>query len=412
MSVLDIDTWQEIIDTVRKNKLRTLLTAFSVAWGILMLVVLLGSGKGLAHGVEYEFRDDATNSIWMRSGQTSMPYRGLRPGRMVQFTNEDHKDIVGNLRGVEHITSRFFIRGNLTVAYKGVTSSFNVRSVHPDHQYLEKTIVTEGRFINPLDLQEFRKVAVIGDRVKAQLFKGQPALGEYIEVNSIPFRVVGVFTDEGGEGEMETIYLPISTAQKAFNGANRVGMIMMTVGDATVEESKAIATDLRNRIAERHDFDPSDQRAVFISNAVETFQRFVNLMGSIRMFVWVIGVGTLLAGVVGISNIMMIAVKERTKEIGIRKALGATPWSVMNLVLQEAVLVTAVAGYFGLVAGVGVLELMGRGIKGSDFFRHPEVDFGVAVSATVLLVLAGAVAGFFPARRAASVRPVEALREE
>ena len=410
--MLDIDTWQEILDTVRKNKMRTLLTAFSVAWGILMLVVLLGSGQGLAHGVEYGFRDDATNSIWMRSGQTSMPYRGLRPGRMVQFTNEDHKDIVQNLPGVEHITSRFFIRGNLTVAYKGVTSSFNVRSVHPDHQYLEKTIVTEGRFINPLDLQEFRKVAVIGDRVKAQLFKEQPALGEYIEVNSIPFRVVGVFTDEGGEGEMETIYLPIATAQKAFNGANRVGMIMMTVGDASVEESKAIATDLRNRIAERHDFDPTDQRAVFISNAVESFQRFVNLMGSIRMFVWVIGIGTLLAGVVGISNIMMIAVKERTKEIGIRKALGATPWSVMNLVLQEAVLVTAVAGYFGLVAGVAVLELMGRGIQGSDMFRNPEVDFGVAVSATVLLVLAGAVAGFFPARRAASVRPVEALREE
>jgi putative ABC transport system permease protein len=410
--MLDIDTWQEILDTLRKNKLRAVLTAFSVAWGILMLVVLLGSGQGLSHGVEYGFRDDATNSIWIRSGQTSMPYRGLRPGRTVQFTNQDHAMMRDEVRGVEHITSRFFIRGNLTVVYRGKTSSYNVRCVHPDHQFLEKTIVTEGRFLNRLDLEEFRKVAVIGHRVQAQLFAGRQALGEYIEVNGIPFRVVGVFTDEGSEGEAETIYLPISTAQRAFNGANRVAMIMLTVGDATVAESEAIAAQLRQRIAERHDFDPEDQRAVFISNAVVDFQRFVNLMGGIRMFVWVIGIGTLLAGVVGVSNIMMIAVKERTREIGIRKALGATPWSVMSLVLQETVLVTGVAGYLGLVAGVAVLEVAARNISGSDFFRNPEVDFGVAISATVLLVLAGAAAGFVPARRAASIRPVEALREE
>jgi putative ABC transport system permease protein len=284
--------------------------------------------------------------------------------------------------------------------------------VHPDHQVLERTLVTEGRFINDLDLQEYRKVAVVGERVKAQLFKGGAALGEYVEINSIPFQVVGVFTDEGSEGEMETIYLPISTAQRTFNGANRVAMIMLTVGEAGVEESKAISEDLRNRLAERHQFDPQDPRAVSIFNAVESFQRFVNLMAGIRLFVWVVGIGTLLAGVVGVSNIMMIAVRERTKEIGIRKALGATPWSVMSLVLQEAVLVTGVAGYFGLVAGVAVLELMARAIQGSEYFRNPEVDFGVALSATALLVAAGAAAGFVPARRAAAIRPVEALRDE
>jgi putative ABC transport system permease protein len=221
-----------------------------------------------------------------------------------------------------------------------------------------------------------------------------------------------VFTDEGGEGEMETIYLPISTAQRTFNGADRVAMIMMTVGDASVTESQAIAKDLRLRLAERHDFDPEDQRALQISNAVVEFQRFVNLMGGIRAFVWVIGVGTLLAGVVGVSNIMMIAVKERTKEIGIRKALGATPWSVMSLVLKESVLVTAAAGYFGLVSGVALLEVMSRGLTQSSFFRNPSVDVKVALSATVLLVVAGALAGFFPARRAAAIRPVEALRDE
>lgn len=410
--MLDVDTWQEILNTIRKNKLRTLLTAFSVAWGILILVVLLGSGQGLTNGVAYEFRDDATNAIWMRSGQTSKPYRGLRPGRQVQFTNDDYSDIRDNVHGVEHITSRYFIRGNLAIAYKGETSSYNVRCVHPDHQFLEKTIIRKGRYINPIDIAEYRKVAVIGDRVEAQLFKGANPLGAYINVNGVPFMVVGVFTDEGSEGELEVVYLPISTAQRAFGGANRVAMIMMTVGEAGVAESQAISDNLRERIAERHDFDPDDQRAVFITNAVEQFQKFMNLMGGIRMFVWVIGVGTLLAGVVGVSNIMMITVKERTKEIGIRKALGATPWSVMRLVLQEAVLVTTVAGYFGLVGGVALLELMARGITGSSYFRNPSVDLGVAVSATVLLILVGAIAGFFPARRAAGVRPVEALRDE
>jgi putative ABC transport system permease protein len=407
-----LDTWQEILDTVRKNRLRTALTGFSVAWGILILVVLLGSGQGLAHGVEYGFRDDAVNSIWMRSGQTSVPYKGLRPGRQVQFTNDDYDVVRGGVRGIEHITSRFFIRGNLTVAYQGETSSFDVRSVHPDHQFLEKTIMLEGRLLNPLDIQEYRKVAVIGTKVKEMLFKGKPAMGEYIKVNGVPFQVVGVFTDEGGEGELEKIYLPISTAQRTYSGGKNIRMMMMTVGDATVSQSQAIADELRNRMAERHDFDPKDERAVSISNAVVEFQRFVNLMGGIRTFVWVIGIGTLLAGVVGVSNIMMIAVKERTREIGIRKAVGATPASVMGLVLQEAVLITAVAGYFGLVAGVAVLQGMAKGLGASEFFRNPEVDFRVAVSATLLLVFAGAVAGFFPARRAAAIRPVEALREE
>lgn len=410
--MIEIDTWQEIFDTVRKNKLRTFLTGFSVAWGILMLIVLLGSGQGLSKGVEYGFRDDATNSIWMRSGQTSVPWKGLRPGRNVQFTNEDYDVIREGVRGVEHITSRFFIRGTLTVAWRGETSSFDVRAVHPDHQHLEMSIITGGRFLNPTDVAEHRKVAVVGERVKAQLFKGAPAIGEYLEIKGVPFQVVGVFTDVGGEGEQEKIYIPISTAQRAYGGANNVAMIMMTVGDASVEESQAIATDLRMRIAERHDFDPDDKRAVFISNAVVEFQRFVDLMGGIRAFVWVIGVGTLLAGVVGVSNIMMIAVKERTKEIGIRKAVGATPFSVMSLILKEAILVTGVAGYVGLVAGVALLELMARSLGESEMFRNPEVDFGVAVSATLLLVLAGGVAGFFPARRAAAIRPVEALRDE
>jgi putative ABC transport system permease protein len=411
--MFDLDTWQEILDTIKANKLRSFLTAFSVAWGIFMLIVLLGSGQGLANGIEYQFRDDAINSIWVFPGQTSLPYKGLAPGRRLQLTNDDRNEIRTGVGGVDHITSRFYISGNLTVRYKNETTTFDVRCVHPDHLFVEKTIITAGRFLDQLDLSEYRKVAVIGVRVKNALFKQEPALGKNIEINGVAFRVVGLFTDEGGENEQEKIYLPITTAQRAFGGANRVNMIMMTTGDTPLEQTELMSKDVKRRIAARHTFSPDDPRAVFVNNNNEEFQRFKSLMAAIRMFVWIVGIGTILAGVVGVSNIMMITVRERTREIGVRKALGATPWSVVALVLQESILITAVAGYFGLVLGIAVLEIAAKNLPaGSEYFRNPEVNLGVAVEATVLLIVAGLAAGFVPARRAAAVRPVDALRNE
>jgi putative ABC transport system permease protein len=278
---------------------------------------------------------------------------------------------------------------------------------------LERTKVIEGRYINDLDIEKFRKVAVIGILVKQALFGEQPALGELIRINGIAFKVVGVFEDEGSDQERELIYLPISTAQRTFNGKNRVNQILFTTGQATLEQSQAMAEETRRILAENHDFDPEDKGAVFVQNAVENFQRFVSLMQGIRIFIWVVGIGTLLAGVVGVSNIMLVAVKERTREIGIRKALGATPRSIVGLILAESVLITGFAGYLGLMAGVGVLALVSGALPAeSSFFRNPQVDLRVALWATVLLVVAGAVAGFFPARRAASIQPVQALRDE
>jgi putative ABC transport system permease protein len=410
--VFDLDTWQEIWATVRENKLRTFLTGFAVAWGIFMLVVLLGAGEGLAHGIEYEFRDDAINSVWITSGQTSVPYKGLAPGRDVQFTNRDHAAIAGGVEGVEHITSRYYIGGTTTIAWGDELGTFDVRSVHPGHRYLENTRIVDGRYVDELDVAELRKVAVIGRRVRDELFGTTPPVGRWVRVNGIPFLVVGVFTDTGGEGEESLVYLPITTAQRTFGGADRVRQIMYTTGEASVADSEAMVADTRRMLASRHTFDPDDARAVFIRNNNESFQRFVALMGGIRLFVWIVGIGTLLAGVVGVSNIMMIVVRERTREIGVRKALGATPGSVVALVLQEAVAITAVAGYLGLVAGVAVLEAVAARLPADGIFRQPGVDLRVALSATALLVIAGAVAGLFPARRAAALRPIEALRDE
>ncbi len=410
--MFDADTWHEILDTIRANKLRSFLTGFSVAWGIFMLIILLGSGEGLSHGIEYQFRDDAINSIWVFPGQTSVATKGLQPGRRVQLTNDDFSEIRNGINGVEHITSRFYIGGTLKVRYRDRTSSFDVRCTHPDHLYLEKTIMTEGRFINELDLKEFRKVTVLGVRVVDAMFKKEPPIGKNIEINGVAFKVVGIFRDEGGENEQEKIYLPITTAQRAFGGANRVNQIMMTTGDAPLSETQSMSKEIKRRVALRHAFSKDDPRALFVNDNNEEFQKFTSLMSAIRGFVWVVGIGTILAGVVGVSNIMLITVRERTREIGVRKALGATPWSIVSLIFQESILITAVAGYIGLVAGIVVLELAGKALPSSGYFINPEVDLLVAIEATVLLVAAGVAAGSVPARRAARIRPVEALRNE
>jgi putative ABC transport system permease protein len=409
--MLDLDKWQEILDTIGKNKLRTFLTGFSVAWGIFMLIVLLGSGQGLSNGVQYQFRDDAVNSIWIRSGQTSLPHKGLQPGRQVRFTNDDYEEMKNAVDGVEHITSRFYLSGSTTVSYGKEHGTFDIRSVHPDHKYLENTLVTDGRFLNENDIEQHRKTTSIGRLVKEALFKNEPALGKYIKINGIAFKVVGIYEDIGPESENERVYIPISTAQRTFNGADRVHQIMLTTGTASLEQTQAMAKEINRKLAQQHNFAIEDRRAVFINNINEAFARVMDLMSGIRLFVWVIGIGTILAGVVGVSNIMMIVVRERTKEIGVRKALGATPWSIVSLIMQESIFITSVAGYIGLVLGVAVLELVSGNLN-AEFFKSPEVDLRVAIYATLLLVLAGTAAGMFPAVKAAGVRPIEALRDE
>ena len=411
--MFDLDRWQEIGQVLRRRKLRTALTAFSVAWGIFMLVILLGAGAGLQHGAEYGFRDDATNSIWVYPGRTSLPHEGHAVGRPVQFTNDDHDAVQEAVRDLEYITSRFYLEGQFMVRRGERRASFDVRSCHPDHQYLENTLIVAGRFLNDLDVRERRKVAVIGPTVVAALFAGhEDPLGQWIDVRGIPYRVVGVFEDTGGEGELRKIYVPISTAQMAYNGHDRVHQIMFTLGDADVERSRTIADEVRGLLARRHAFAVGDKAAVRLSNNLEQFERFLDLFRWIRVFTWVIGIGTILAGIVGVSNIMLISVQERTREIGVRKAVGATPAAIVGLIVQEALVITAVSGYVGMLAGIGALELAARLLPKSDFMRDPEVDLGVVLGATLVLVLSGLLAGYFPARRAARVNPVEALRAE
>ena len=412
--MFELDKWQEIYSTVRKNKLRTFLTAFSVAWGIFMLILLLGSGAGLENGVKEQFKGGATNGVWISSGKTSMKFKGLKTGRQIKFTNEDYNAIKSTVNGPDRISARLFLGNNL-VSYKNEYGSFFLSPCHPDYGYIKELAILHGRFLNNLDIREFRKVAVIGEKVKSALFKGADtaAMGRYIKINGVLFKVVGVFKDfSRSDDEQKRIYIPISTAQRVFQGENVINQISFTTGNASVQEADLMIRKSKSILSKLHTVDEEDTRAINVWNKNEEVRKFRALFAGIRMFIWIIGIGTIIAGIVGVSNIMMIVVKERTKEIGIRKSLGATPGSIVALIMQEAIAITSFAGYIGLVLGVGLLELIAKNMPPSEFFRNPEADFSVAVMATILLILAGAIAGFFPAMKAARVNPVEALRDE
>src|SRR5690554_3934878 len=420
--MFDIDKWQEILATIRKNKMRTFLTGFSVAWGIFMLMILLGSGNGLSNGVAENFMRDAVNAMWLWSGRTSIPYQGMKENRQIQFTNSDY-DLVKDLQGIEYTSGRYFISGN-QFAYGSEYGEYTAITCHPELREVESIEMVRGRFINEIDLREVRKSVVLGQDIYTALFKGKEAIGEYIRINNVPFKVVGICR-EGGGTRHRNAYVPVSTGQKVFNGANRLHNFALTIHAGNIEESKAIEENVRSALARKHKFDETDRSALGSYNKLEDYLQTMRIFQAIKIFIWIIGTGTLIAGVVGVSNIMLIVVKERTKEIGIRKAIGASPGSVVGLVLLEAILITTVAGYIGLVLGTGLMEGINllveqqyaaaaatNGGNGDVVFRNPTVELNVAATATLLLVVAGAVAGYIPARRAARIKPIEALRDE
>ncbi len=420
--MFDIDKWQEILATIKKNKMRTFLTGFSVAWGIFMLMILLGSGNGLSNGVAQNFMRDAVNAMWLWSGRTSIPYQGMKENRQIQFTNTDY-DLLKDIPEIEFTSGRYFISGN-RFAYGSEFGEYTAITCHPELREVESIEIASGRFINNVDIKESRKSVVLGKDIYDALFKGQEAIGEYVRINNVPFKVVGICL-EGGGTRHRNAYVPVTTGQKVFNGANRLHNFALTINANSIEESKVIEEKVRAALARKHKFDPTDRAALGSYNKLENYLQTMRIFEAIKIFIWIIGAGTLIAGVVGVSNIMLIVVKERTKEIGIRKAIGATPGSVIGLILLEAILITTIAGYIGLVLGTGLMEginlLVERQFEaaaatnngnGDMIFRNPTVDINIAATATLLLIFAGALAGYIPAKRAARIKPIEALRDE
>lgn len=414
--MFNVERWQEIFETLRKNKLRTFLTGLSVASGIFILVILLGFSSGIENGVTSEFQQDATNEISIRTRRTTKGYKGLNPGRRIQMKDEDF-NLINNTYDefLEYRSASYSIWGG-QVAYKNETGNYRVQGVLPDNQFIENADIAKGRFVNQSDINEGRKVAVIGNKVSTDLFKNESPIDQYISIFGIPFKVVGVYRDPGGEREESQVFLPLTSSRRAFNGGDEIRNMSFTVKmsnnfNEAVALSQNITESIERDLKEKHIIAPDDDAAVRVSNTLEEAQKIYSLVDMIKLVFWVIGIFTIIAGVVGVGNIMIIIVKERTKEIGIRKALGAEPASIIGMILQEAIFVTMFSGLFGLILGLGVLELVGPQID-SPFIKFPQVDFGTAITTVIILVAAGALAGFLPAYRAAKIKPIVALRDE
>ncbi|WP_347159515.1 ABC transporter permease [Pontibacter chitinilyticus] len=416
--MIDIDKWAEIYTTVKKHRLRTALTAFGVFWGIFMLVVLLGAGKGLENGITSEF-NVAKNAVFVWTQRTSVPYMGLKAGRNVQLTNDDIAAIRANIPEVGVVAPSNQLWGDFTVNYKDKSSAFTVNGETPELLAVKPLKVTSGRFVNGLDMQDRRKVAIVGPRILEVLFPGEKnPIGKYISIKGSWFQVVGTFQPLGkGEDIVEdskVIYVPLAAFQQTFNQVNKVGFMALIpkqgIPAAVVEEK------VKTLLMQRHQVAPTDLKAFGSANIEQEFQDVQGMIAGIAGFSWLVSIGTIFAGIIGVGNIMLIVVKERTKEIGIRKALGATPWSIISLIIQESVVITGFSGYIGLMAGTGIIALVEYLMRRFDvqagFFGIPEINLGVAVTATLLLVFTGALAGLIPAAKAARVSPVVALRDE
>ena len=410
--MFDLDRWREIFQSINKNRLRSVMSGFTVAFAILLFTLLFGVASGLGNFFKSAFADDAQNMMFVRVWKTTKPYKGLQTGRAIQLKNTDYNYITEEYEDkIQYQSARVY--KNFSIKYKNDASSYSVTAVHPDHQFLEKTIMDEGRYLNERDLREKSKVIVIGRLVKKDLFGEKPALGKRVNVNGSSFLIIGIFSDEGGENEERKTYIPISTAQMMYGNNDYISQINLGYNpnlstDAAIAFGKKVERDMRKKL----NIHPDDQSALSVRNMAEA-NKFVSiLMFALYLIIGFIGSGTLIAGIIGISNIMIFVIKERTKEFGIRKALGATPGSIIGMVVQESVLITTLAGYFGLMLGTYILSAIGNSLEEKYFIKDPTVSPGIVIGATVILILSGLIAGYVPAKRAARIKPIEALRAD
>ncbi|WP_300026156.1 ABC transporter permease [uncultured Maribacter sp.] len=414
------DRWKEILEVLSSNVFRTLATSFGVGWGIFILIILLAAGRGLENGIRADFGDIATNTMFMWSRNTTMSYKGLPKGRRFSFKLEDVQAIRDNVPNLRFISPRNQLGGfgggnNVVRGLK--TGAFNVYGDYPEIIRQEPMTITAGRFVNHNDIQDKRKVAIIGNGVKNELYdQDESALGTYIKIQGVNFMVVGTYQkkdDGGGEEGQKQIYVPFTAFSQAFNMGNDVGWMAITAQDGNSISN--LKEDIVGVVKEKRKIHPDDKRAVGYFDLYEQFNRVESLFGALQWVAYFVGVLVLLSGIIGVSNIMLIVIKERTKEIGIRRALGEGPWSIKKQILMESVFLTIISGMIGIVFGAtfiygvnAVLDSVGP----VDMFVNPSVSLGVVVSALVILIFSGLLAGFIPAQSAIKIRPIEALRTE
>ena len=417
--MFDLDRWTEIWVTITRNKTRSLLTCFGVFWGILMLVILLGSGRGMQNGIMRSVNGFATNSAFFFADRTSESYKGFNKGRQWNMRNRDVESIRREVKELSAISP--IIWGNSSdknIVYGMMSGTFNVKGVHPDYFQIETQKLFHGRLLNEVDERERRKVCLIGTKVKEVLFKEEDPCGSYIRVNGIYYQVVGVVQQRasgvniGGRSE-ECVFLPFSTMQQTLNQGDIIHFLCVAAKPDV--QMLPVINKIKSIIKEQNFISPTDPQAVSAINLAAQFETFNNAFLGIDILIWIVGVGTLLAGIIGVSNIMMVTVKERTKEIGVRRALGAKPWNIISQIMSESLLITAMAGLMGLTVGVFLLDVVDQLIGdpvGETMLLHPAVSIQVALAATSILLLAGLLAGLIPAWRAMQIKAIDAIREE
>jgi putative ABC transport system permease protein len=415
--IFDIDRWQEIWITITHNKTRSFLTAFGVFWGMFMLVAMVGAGVALQRGMSSQIEGFATNSCFVWAEQTDLPYKGFKKARQWNMENADIPVLLNKIPEIQFLAPVLFGNGGTNnVTRNDKVGSFSVKGNYPAYNKIDESKMVKGRYINDIDITEKRKVCVIGERVLEVLFpKNEDPIGKNIQVNGIYFQVIGVahHTSDiniGGRSE-ETVILPFSTMQQAFNQGNRIHFMAVTAQPGI--KVKVVEDKIHEVLKSIHNISPDDKKAVGGMNIEDQFTMFLYLGIGIASLIWIVGLGTLLAGGIGVSNIMLVTVRERTKEIGIRRALGATPRNIIAQILSESIILTLIAGVAGLMVGVGLLALVGMALsQGDQFFKDPQISFTVAIAALFILLVIGTLAGFIPANRAMNIKPIEAIREE
>lgn len=423
--MFDIDLWKEIISALKKNRMRSFMTAFGVFWGIFMLIIMSGAGKALENGVMDGIKGFASNSAFFWTERTSVPYEGFQRGRYWSYKDADIEYIRANVRDIEYLSPRLFgpnsYSGPNTIRGEK-TGAFNIFGDYPDFFKIDSWVPVKGRLINEIDILHKRKVCIIGERVVEELFNtDEDPIGEYLKINGVYFQVVGVVHPEtniniGGGRKPETIMMPYTTMQQTYNMGDIVHFFSVTSNPGV--PVSVIEARLKELLKKRHHISPDDLQAVASFNIEEEWKKFSGLFTGIRILTWIVGIGTLMAGVIGVSNIMLVIIKERTQEIGIQRAIGATPGNVIMHIVAESVFLTVLAGYIGLSLGIGILEIVNMAIESGGstgeeiFFRRPEVSFEMAVAALGVLVVSGVIAGLIPAKRAVSIKPIDALRDE
>jgi putative ABC transport system permease protein len=415
--MFDYDKWQEIFGTIRKNKLRTFLTVVGIAWGIFMIISLVGLGNGFEKGVTKGFGNWATNSGFMWGQRTTISYGGFQPGRNVSFDNSDTEILLTRVKEIRYLAPRNQLggwRGGNNVTRKDKAGAFTVIGDYPEFNKINIQNIEQGRFINQKDIEDYRKVAIIGQNVFNLLFdEDEDPVGEYITINKVNFQVVGFIKpvrNDGNERDLNTIQIPFSTFQRAFGFGNRVGWYAFSAYEQ--HDVAEVQSKMLTLLREKNSIHPMDEDAIGHNNLQKEFEEISGLFRGLNLFTWFVGLSTLFAGIIGVSNIMLIIVKERTKEIGIRKSLGATPNSIIGLIVQESIFLTMFGGYFALIIGLMILDVLTKFLPEDFIILNPSVSPGVAIGSLVLLVIGGIIAGVLPAQKAARINPIEAIRQE